>query len=314
MTVLVTGATGLVGNNVVRRLLAGGPRASVRCLVRKTSDQRPLEGLNTETAVGDVTDAASLDRVFEHVSAVIHCAAMVHIGWTGGEALKLANIVGTRNVADAARRAGVRMVHVSSADTLRTAGVDRIPYVSTKKAAEDEMREHIAGGLDAVIVKPAFILGPYDWKTSSGAALLAAATGWVPFAPRGSLNACDARDVAMAIVNALDKTSGGDEYTLGGHRISWLEALRRFSRLGRRWPPICRFDPLAQRAVGVAADMVGRISGREPLLNSAVMRLAGQNIELDDRNARSDLGYANRPLDETLDDTWRWFQAEGLAG
>ena len=314
MTVLVTGATGLVGNNVVRCLLERNRHQRVRCLVRESSDRRPLEGLNIETAVGDVTDPTTLDAAFEGVTAVVHCAAMVRIGWSDPEAMHTANVVGTANLATVAQLAGIRMVHISSADTLRKTHVDRIPYVSTKKAAEAELRGRFAGGLDAVIVKPAFLLGPHDWNVSSGAALLAAATGWVPFAPRGSLSVCDTRDVADAIVNALQTAAPGEEYVLAGHNMTWIDALGRFAGLGRRWRPICRFDPVAHRAVGLAADLVGNFSGHEPRVNSAVMRLAGQDTELDDRDARAGLGYANRPLDETLEDTWRWFQAEGFVG
>ncbi len=307
MTVLVTGATGLIGNNVVRNFTETRPEQKIRCLVRPGADPRPLAGLRVEIVEGDITDANSVISACNGATAVIHCAALVHIGWTLQKDMQAINVDGTRNIARAARVAGARLVHVSSADTLRPARERQIPYVASKIAAEQAVQDEVARGLDAVVVRPSFVLGPNDWKPSSGSAFLAASTGWVPFAPRGELSLCDVRDVAIAISNALDSENLGGHYNLAGHNIRWLDALRLFARCGGQWPPVCRFDPLADRAVGLGGDLVGRLTGRESAVNSALMRLARSTTNLDDGQARSDLDYVNRPLEETLRDTWRWF-------
>lgn len=147
MKYLVTGATGLVGNNVVRSLLARGDR--VRVLARNTSDSRPLEGLNVEIVRGDVQDEASLSKAVEGAHAVIHLAALVHIGWTKFEQSRAVNVEGSRRVGLAARDAGARMIHVSSVDTLglgsneqpadeETPAGGKVPcsYVLSKQEAE----------------------------------------------------------------------------------------------------------------------------------------------------------------------------------
>lgn len=311
MTVLVTGATGLVGNNVVRHLVAAEPGTTIRCLVRQGYDARPLEGLPVEIATGDVTDTQAVEAAFDGVSAVVHAAAMVSIGWSGAERMQSVNVGGTSVVAKAAREARARMVHVSTIDVLRGENCMDIPYVSTKRQAEDMVRKEIVAGLDAIIVRPAFVLGPYDWKPSSGQVLLATANNWIPFSPRGCLSLCDARDVATAVASALQSGKSGDSFELAGHEMSWFEAFRLFARLGNRWPPISRFDPLTHRLIGRAGDLIGRFSSGEPSVNSAAMRLAGDCMTVDDRKAGSELGYANRPLDETLADTWRWFRNNG---
>src|SRR4051812_16947398 len=100
---LVTGATGLVGNNVVR--LLAGRRERMRVLVRRGSDPRPIDGLNVEIAEGDVTDPDSVARAAEGVSHVVHAAAIVRIGWTGLDEFRRVNVEGTRNVVEAVRRA-----------------------------------------------------------------------------------------------------------------------------------------------------------------------------------------------------------------
>ena len=141
--VLVTGGTGLVGNNVVR--LLSERSTPTRILVRATSDPRPLAGLDVEVAYGDVRDATAVATALEGVEFVIHAAAEVRIGWTGLAAAQAINVDGTQVVAQAARAAGVRMVHVSSVDALGmapdgapsdedipAAGGVLCPYVVTK--------------------------------------------------------------------------------------------------------------------------------------------------------------------------------------
>ena len=116
MLYLVTGATGLVGNNVVRLLLDRGER--VRVLTRATSDPRPLADLNVERALGDVRDVEAVERAVQGADRVIHAAAFVHIGWTHLEMSRAINVAGTANVAASSRRAGARLVHVSSVDAM----------------------------------------------------------------------------------------------------------------------------------------------------------------------------------------------------
>ena len=101
---LVTGATGLVGNNVVRMLIERGER--VRALVRNPGD-KSLAGLPIDLVQGDVCDAAAIRRAADGVDRIIHAAARVHLGWTGLELHRSVNVEGTRIVARAAKNAGV---------------------------------------------------------------------------------------------------------------------------------------------------------------------------------------------------------------
>lgn len=312
MTILVTGATGLVGNNVVRHVLSAEPDIVVRCLVRPGYDVRALAGLNVEIAEGDVTDPDSVAVAMKTISAVVHAAAAVRIGWSDAATIFSINVDGTGNIARAAREAGARMLHVSSMDTRRGSQFADIPYVASKKAAEDVVRAEVDYGLDAVIARPAFLLGPHDWKPSSGRVLLTAARRWVPFAPRGCVSICDARDVAAAMFVALRTAPAGREFDLVGYETSWLEALGRFARTGGAWPPICRFDPITHRVVGYAGDLAGRVTGREPSVNSATMRLAGHCMSSESGLAERELGYSNRAIEQTLNDTRQWFSNHGF--
>jgi dihydroflavonol-4-reductase len=255
MLTLVTGATGLVGNNVVRLLVERGE--AVRVLARNGNHVRCLDGLPVEIAHGDVRQPETIRQACRGAARIVHAAAEVHIGWTGLDSQRAINVEGTRNIAKAARAESARLCYVSTVNTLglgtRQMPADEetpahemvpCPYVITKREAEQVVLEQVEAGLDAVIVNPAFMLGPWDWKPSSGRMLLDLATGWGRLAPPGGNDFCDVRDVAAGILAAL--VPRGLEPVRQDHRrsptvaqsaaagIMGLRAFRRSARLAHR--------------------------------------------------------------------------------
>ncbi len=323
MITLVTGATGLVGNNVVRRLVAQG--RLVRVLARATADPRPLADLpQVERFEGDVRDAAAVRRALAGASAVVHAAASVHIGWSGLAEAQAINVEGTRNVAEAAHALGARLVHVSTIDALAVwrggAPVNeetpldegiRIPYVVTKRAAEQVIRQLVSQGLWAAIVNPGFMIGPYDWKPSSGQMLLSVARGWGLWVPTGGNCFCDVRDVADGIVSALERARPGERYILGGHMLSYRQAWRIFAEVSGGTPPVFPIGPLIRYGAGYVGDITGKLTGREPIVNSAATAIASRKRSFSSAKAESELGYRVRPLRESAADAWQWFRENG---
>ncbi len=321
MTTLVTGATGFVGNNVVRLLIGRRP---VRVLVRKNCDPRPLMGLDVEIAHGDVRDMASVRDAFTGVTAVVHAAAQVHIGWTGLDLQRAINVEGTRNVATAALEVGARMVHVSSVDALGAGSptqsadeefsvVAKIPssYVVSKRESEAVFQEMVSRGLHGMIVNPSFMLGPWDWKPSSGRMLLEVARRFTPLAPAGGSSVCDVRDAAAAILVALERGVPGRRYVLGGENLTYYELWKMIARLTGTRPPMGVAGPVVSRAAGLFGDLMTKLTGREPDVNSASVGLSNLFHYYDSTRAQRELGYVYRPAEETVVDTWHWFQAEG---
>jgi dihydroflavonol-4-reductase len=322
MTILVTGSTGLVGNNVTRLLLERG--RTVRVLVRENCDPRPLAGLSVEVVHGDVRDAEAVDRACQGVTGVIHAAALVHIGWTRREEQQAINVEGTRHVAAAARTAGVRLVHVSTVDALGLGQRDRpadedtprhdvVPcgYALTKQAAEQVVQQHVNQGLDAVIVNPGFMLGPWDWKPSSGRMLLAVACHFTPLAPTGGGTICDVRDVADGVLAAWDRGRCGRSYILGGENLTYQELWRLMAEVTGGKPPWFRAGPLMRLLGGFGGDLWGKLTGREPDVNSATMKMSCQFHYHSSARAQAELGYQTRPLRQTIEDAWRWFLEHG---
>jgi len=322
LPILVTGATGLVGNNVVRQLLARG--RTVRVLVRPTADSRPLAGLSVQQVEGDVADPADVRRACRAAAAVIHAAGLVQIGRSRLEEHRRVNVEGSRIVARAARAEGLRMIHVSSTDTLGV-GTEQQPadeqtpvahqppcsYVISKREAEQAVLDEVAAGLDGVIVNPGFMLGPWDWKPSSGRMLLEVMRGRALMAPRGWFTICDVRDVTAAILAAIDRGRRGQRYILAGQNMTYFQAWRLFAEVGGGRPPwLAVGGPLLWLA-GRAGDLVTRLTGREPDVNSGATSVAVLGKCYTSAKAAAELGYRSRPVRETIVDTCRWFAQQG---
>jgi dihydroflavonol-4-reductase len=324
MRVLVTGATGLVGNNVTRALIERGHRP--RVLIRANSDPRPLEGLDVEVYTGDVRDAASVRAAVDSMDCLVHAAAVVHIGWTRATEHHAVNVAGTKNVAEAALEHHVRMIHVSTTDTVGVgtfstpsgedavyAGNPPCPYPITKRAAEQAVTDLCAKGLNAAIVNPSYMLGPFDWKPSSGRMLLAVAQGRTYFSPPGGGTFCDVRDVAAGVLAAIDRAVVGRRYILGGTFMRYRDAWRIMAEItgGRR--PICNVGPINRWVAGAAGDLWAKITGREGDVNSAAIRMASLPKHFSSQRAINELGYDTRPFRQTISDAWAWFKQNGYA-
>lgn len=321
MKYLVTGASGLLGNNIVRHLLAGGEQ--VRVLHRAGTDQRSFQGLDIDLRAGNVRDAPSVHRAAEGMDVIIHSAGHVHIGWSQQGEHQAVNVEGARNVAAVARAVGARLVHVSSVNALGLGRLDNpateenalpgvilCPYVVTKRAGEEAVQKEIEQGLSAVIVNPGFMLGPWDWKPSSGKMLLEVAR-FAPLAPTGAFSVADARDVAAAIVTAAKSPSARGKYILGGHNLTYFEAWKKFAAAAGKHGPRFRAGPFNRWVGALAGDLWGRVTGREPNLNTAGMRMSCQQHCFSSAKAEQELAYGNRPLEETITDAWNWFTEHG---
>jgi dihydroflavonol-4-reductase len=321
---LVTGGTGLVGNNVIRMLADQGRR--VRTLVRGRSGEREFAGVDVERVTGDVTDPAAVRRAVAGARVVIHSAAVVHVGWRGLAEMRRVNVDGTRLVAQAARREGARLVHVSSVNALGLTGdatpadentpfgnTIECPYVVTKREAEQAVLDEVARGLDAVILNPVFMLGPWDWKPSSGRMLLEVASGKALLAPPGSQHFGDARDIAAGIVAAMAKGAAGRRYILGGHHLRFIDAWKLFAEVTGTRPPRGEAPRPVVRFAGRMGDLLASCLRREGPVNSAAARMSLLCQHYSSDRAIEELGYSIRPLEHSVEAAWRWFIDHGFA-
>jgi dihydroflavonol-4-reductase len=293
--------------------------------MRNPREARPIEGLDVEIAAGDVTDAATLQAAMKGISGVVHAAGCVLMGWSHAELHESVNHLGTQHVAEAARRAGARMVYVSTINSLGVGLRDRLadeewvagpnvpcPYVVSKQAADRSVREQIELGLDACIVHPGLMFGPWDWKPSSGRMLIEVVQRFTPVSPAGGISVCDVRDVAHGIVTALAAAPTGRAFVLAGHNLTYLKLWQHFADIAGGSRPLCRSGPLMRLAAGRVGDLWGRITGHEPDVNSAAIKLSDPFHYFSSARAQRELGYQIRPLEESIRDAWQWFRDHGF--
>ena len=316
----VTGATGLMGNNLIRMLLERGAR--VRVLVRGTG-RKELAGLAVEETLGDLHDQVALKRCFEGADVVVHAAAMVWIGYSQGDESARINIEGTRNVCDALPP-GARLLHISTVDALgwrpfespadenttRRPEERGVPYGDTKEAADQVVRD---ADLDHVILRPAFMVGPWDWKPSSGKMVLQVAQGRGALAPDGSNNIVDVRDVCRAIMNAATLATTGSEWILGNKNITYIDLWRLIAKVTGGPAPKGVLPKWAGRLVVKALKAKTRLGLPEGTLNAATARYGFREHCFDSSKARDGLDLPQSPIEDAIADAWAWFQANGYA-
>jgi len=323
MAIVVTGAAGHVGGNLVRALLARG--RPTRALVHH--DRRALKGLDVETVPADVCDLDSLYRAFEGAEVVYHVAALISLSMGDWSRLEAVNVIGTRNVVEACLRCGVRrLVHFSSihalvqepldvpVDELRPLVESRRspPYDRSKAAGEREVRRGIERGLDAVIVNPTGMIGPYDYRPSHfGQVLLALGQRRLPALVQGGFDWVDVRDVVAGAMRAEECAPAGAKYLLSGHWASVYDlAVLTEEVTGARAPRTV--FPMWMARVGVPfGTHFTRLDGNHPLYTRFSLRALRGNPQVSHQRATRDLGYHPRPLRETLEDTFQWFVEAG---
>ena len=323
MTVVVTGATGHIGANLVRALIDQG--RATRCLVHVSAGA--LKGLDTELVRSDICDVESLCHAFRGADVVYHLAACISLSMDGWPRLEAVNVNGTRNVIEACLRTGVRrLVHFSSIHALvqepfetpvdesrpLVSSKNCPPYDRSKAASEIEVRHAIEQGLDAVIVNPTGVIGPYDYQPSFlGEAILSMARNSLPARVTGGFDWVDVRDVVAGAMSAEAQAPAGASYLLSGHWVSMCDIAGMVAEITgvKNNKFTC---PLWLARVGAPVIQgVSRLSGKRPLYTSVSLKALRSNRHISHEKAARELGYQPRPFRETLEDTLRWFAANG---
>ena len=328
--VLVTGGTGLLGNNIIRQLMDSG--FDVAAAVRKSSDRQPFSDLDVEIREVDFEDQASIEQSLEGIDTVIHSAGFIWFGWKKLEQSRKVNVGITSRIAGVCLSRNMRFIHVSSLDALPVGRgsediVDeealnneskwqpKVPcnYVISKREADQAIKKLWQEGLSGCIVHPGLMLGPYDWKPSSGELIQAVAKlGFWFSCPTGGISVTDVRDVANATIRAAqDHSTSGRHFILGGHNIPYWQLCKRIAEKCGVRQPRGRTGWIAYGAAG----MIGSLSalfGKETIVNTAAIRMAWLFNYYSSQRAIDELGYQIRDLDETLDEAIEWLASQQM--
>ena len=325
--IVVTGATGHIGNVLTRQLTARGH--VVRALVLPDDDLRPLTGLDVEIIYGDVTDLASLESAFTGADIVFHLAGIVTIMPRMEKVLERVNVGGVRNVAAACRSTGVRrLVYTSSVhaiaepppgtviDESQPFDPNRVlgDYARSKARATLLLLNEVArGGLDAVICCPTGVIGPGDYGISNvGQLILDFASGQLKSYVSGAYDFVDVRDVARGLILAAEKGQRGRHYIFSGAQVQVLELMKELEKDIGYPAPTYRIPPTIARAAGVLASVYYRLLRRRPVFTAYSIDVLRSNSEVRSARALQELGFTSRPWQESIRDQVEWFRTKGI--
>lgn len=326
MRVLMTGATGFVGLNVVRALLDAGHE--VTSFQRPCARRQYLDRFAVRVVTGQLHDRALLRAALDGVEAIVHTAGNTSCDWRDLAALNEANVASTGALLDAAAARGVRrIVYTSSTATvgshhswLRPADESvaltgfrsRSPYAQTKQRAE-AMLLGCRGGPACVVLNPAEVIGPWDHSLQWGRIVLAVAGGQLPFIPPGSGTFCPAADVGAAHVAALTRGRPGQRYILGGHDVTFRRFVELVAEVAQRPVQPQRTAPYGLlRAQARIRQWLQPLLGRPPAVDPYRMRVFGGHHLFDDGRARRELGYRPRPLQGAIEECFQWYREHGF--
>jgi len=313
---LVTGATGFLGEHLCRALMQSGHR--VRGLARSRS--RVLEDIGVEHVRGDVLDGPELDRALEGVSGVFHLAGAVSRDPDDAQRMMRLHVDGTRRVLERMAAAKIRrMVLASTSGTIGVSKNEEIldenapyaeeivagwPYYASKIYQERLAFEHGKRlGIEVVAVNPSLLLGPGDRRLSSTGDVRKFIRRQVPVVPDGGINFVDARDAAHATAAALERGRPGERYLLGGPNWRMKEFFARLGRVANVAPPFLKLPAKWNRWGASLVEELYRHRGKEPPIDRISVEMSEHFWWIDSSKAERELGFSARDPQLTLIDT-----------
>lgn len=330
--ILVTGATGHLGANLVRRLVDRG--ADVRAMLRPSSDDAAVAGLPIEVIRADLRDRSALSRAVEDCRMIFHPAANVST-LQGDDAHKRdiweTNVIGTKNLLAAAAEAGVGRVVVTGSlsatgydpeDTSRPMDeeapfypfVRHLPYAHTKVLVEHECLRAALRGLDVVICTSTAILGPNDYVPSRmGKLLLDFAHGRLPAYISGGFEFVAARDIVEGHVLAMERGKTGEKYVVSTRFATLDEIMDIFEAVtGARKPR--RLPTAVLYGAAFVSDVVLRrlFPRSEQLITPDAVLLLRTQRHADTSKARRELGFVPTDLAGAVRLAYEDFVRRGL--
>ncbi len=327
MRVMLTGATGFLGGNLLACLVERGFR--VRCLVRGTK-RPPLaqDRGEVEVCLGDLREPESVEACAAGCEVIFHVAADYRLWVPDPDVMFAINVEGTRNVLRAAAKVGVqRVVYTSTVGTLGIPSDGRpgteetpvslqemvSPYKRSKFLAEQEALRAAGEGLDVVVVNPSTPVGPGDIKpTPTGRIITDFLNRRMPAYVDTGLNLVHARDVSIGHILAMERGRSGEKYILGNENLTLREILGLLAGICGIPAPRVRLPRAPILALAYLNDAVSRwITQREPRIPLHGVRMAAKKMFFDATKAVRELGMPQTPVRQALEEAVQWFRDNG---
>ena len=328
---LVTGAAGFLGSNICRQLIARGER--VRALIMNGDPAEKYVPKGVEIVHGDLLDETSLDVFFDTGDVddvyVVHCASIVWVKNEVNPKVHAVNVDGTENIlAQCVKNHVTKLIYISSTGAIpelphgeKIKEVDRflptdglVDYYSKTKAEAtqlvlDALKEH--PDLDASIVHPSGICGPYDYAFGSVTSMVRDfLQGKMKMGIEGTFNSVDVRDLAEGVIAACERGRRGECYIMSNEVVTMRDMFRLMNEsvgLSHRYYVLSReFAHVGVWFLGLAS----KFTGKDPLLSEFNIYMLNRNNEYDCSKAERELGFHCRPFSESIRDTVAWLREE----
>ena len=325
MTVLVTGATGFIGSNIVRELIKEG--INVRVTLRKNSDTRNIDDLNVEKIYCDIRDKDSVKKALKGCDTLYHTAAyFAH--WSPNKKLFYdINVEGTKVILEEALSQGLeKVVYTSTSNTIGSHGAGNYVneeaefngwdagdhYAISKYLAEGEAMKICEKGLPLVIVNPTLVIGVRDRKpTPSGALIVDIANENMPGYIEGAINVIDVEDVARGHIQAAQKGRIGERYLFGNENLFVGEFFELIAEIAGIKPPKRKIPYRVALLLGYLFQIGAHITKKPPLVSVSQVRLGKMGEHFDCSKAINELGLKQTPIKKTIEKAITWFRDNG---
>ncbi|MEA1886419.1 MAG: NAD-dependent epimerase/dehydratase family protein [Bacteroidota bacterium] len=322
MKIFITGADGILGNNLVRILLDWD--YDVKVFIETGKEARYLRELNITKSWGSILNYEELKNAMKGYDVVIHAAAKTDTLPPRNKNYWKINVEGTRNVIAAVKELGIsKLIHIGTANSFGPGDESdpgdegrpyagekfKLDYMCSKNAAQQEVLKAVREeGLNAVILNPTFMIGPYDSKPSSGTMILAVGQGKLPGYPAGGRNFVYVKDVAQTIINAIDKGRTGECYILANENLTYKEAFEKMATaLGVKAPSL-KMPKFLTLAYGGLLSLGSAIFRFTPPLNYPMALISTEKHFYSSKKAVDELGMPQTPVSDALREAVKWFR------
>jgi dihydroflavonol-4-reductase len=319
--VLITGADGLLGSNLVRLLLERKYQVSV--FIHPSSTSKTLDNLDIERYYGDILKEDEIENAISRVDSIIHVAAMTNIWPARSELVNKVNIDGTKMIIKLALKHKLkRMVYIGSASSVNTTDTSNkypfaaakfgLDYIDSKYYALKEVLKAAKNDkLPAIAILPTYMIGPYDSLPSSGKMIIAIAKGKLKFFSGGGRNIVYVNDVATAIVNALEMGEIGKYYIAGNENLSYKEFFTKVSSIVHSKAPKVRVPNWATKSFGFVLEKSAIALHKQPMISYPMARISCENQFAESNDAIEELMMPQTPVTVAIKECFDWFLQNG---
>lgn len=320
--VFLTGPDGLLGSNIVRELLQRN--YEIKAMLYHRREPITLSGLPIEIVYGDISNREELIELSKGCDYFINVAAITDMWPSRGELYYKINVKGAENVIEAVLQNNIkRLVHIGSASSFGYGTMDkpgdekspfksakyRVDYIDSKRAGQLKVLEAVKQkGLEAVVVCPTFMIGPFDSKPSSGTMIIAIAQGQLPAFSSGGKNWVYVKDVATGICNALTMGRSGEAYILGGENLTYVDAVKRIAAaLEQKKLPKFIVPDFALKIFGWYGSISSLLTRKAPKLTINLAKIACDGHYFCPNKAIEELQMPQTPIEVGVKEAKEWF-------